>query len=259
MSLFVQLLLAALGGGVAVKLLDIGYRELLRRVDRRRSSRRFVDENLDPVLKAADELFGKLRSLAASDFRIRHAHAPSVTKLDAVGLLYLLASFWASIEVFRQKGRSVSIVRDDRGQKLSHFLDSLESRKVRIVDRLSQRAIAELVLEARDTSQEMVSFVKFVRLLNNDEEVQRWTTQVVHFLQRMGHTSERQRLLTYGIVIHAMIDTLDPNHQVSRERVSYPTKLSKRSWRDLKYRVFGQYLTFVCDQQKYLGPPKRRP
>ena len=86
------------------------------------------------------------------------------TKLDAVGLLYLLASFWASIEVFRQKGRSVSIVRDDRGQKLSHFLDSLESRKVRIVDRLSQRAIAELALEARDTSQEMVSYV-------NNEEV----------------------------------------------------------------------------------------
>ncbi len=73
----------------------------------------------------------------------------------------------------------------------------------------------------------------------------------------MEHTSDRQRLLRYGIVIHAMIDTLDPQHQVSRDRPSYPYKLSRKSWRDLRYRVFGVYLKFVQGSQKYLGPPKK--
>lgn len=55
-----KLLVAAQGGGLTVKALHIGYQELRRRFERRVSARRYVDGNLDPVLKAADELVGKL-------------------------------------------------------------------------------------------------------------------------------------------------------------------------------------------------------
>jgi len=58
-------------------------------------------------------------------------------------------------------------------------------------------------------------------------------------------------------VIHALIDSLDPHHSVTRERPSWPDKLSVRSWRDLDYRVFGVYLKFVSNRRKYLGPPKK--
>ena len=46
------------------------YQEVRRGSERRRTARRFVDEHLDPVLKAADELVGKLRSLAMADFKM---------------------------------------------------------------------------------------------------------------------------------------------------------------------------------------------
>ena len=260
MDTFFQLLLAALGGGVVVKLLDIGYQELLRRRDKRGSSRKFLDENLDPVLKAADELFGKLRSLAAEDFKVlRRARAHDASSMDIIGLLYLLSKFWASIESFRHKGLTVSVTLDDRGRKLSHFLDALESRKIRIVDRLSQRAIAEIVLMTKSSYEDMDSFTEFAHSVESNEIAQRWTRPTIEFLMRMEHTVERQRLLTYSVIVHAMIDTLDPSHQVCRERSSLPAKLTKKSWRDLKYRVFGQYLAFVGNPEKYLGPPKRRP
>ena len=63
-------------GALFVKLLDIGYQEFRSRTERKRSARRFVDENLDPVLKAADEVVGKLRSLAGDDFKtLRSRHS----------------------------------------------------------------------------------------------------------------------------------------------------------------------------------------
>lgn len=255
-----ELLVAAFGGGLVVKLLDILHVEVRKRFEGRISARQFVDENLDPVLKAADELVGKLRSLSNEDFRTLHrAHTPRLHQLDFLGLLYLLAKLWANIEIFRQAGLTVSITDDDRGEKFSRFMDCLESRKVRIVDRLSQRAVAELVLDRKKDRHGTIPFIEFVRLFEENDETKRWIEPVVHVLERVKHTGERQRLLLYGVVLHAMVDSLDPKHQVSRERPSFSNKLSKKSWRDLNYRVFGVYLTFVSRPQKYLGPPKRRP
>ena len=105
----------------------------------------------------------------------------------------------------------------------------------------------------------VMPFIEFVRQYESGEEGERWLAPVVRVLKRTHHTSERQMLLQYGAILHAMIDTLDPHHRVTRKRPAYPEKLSKRTWRNLKYRVFGLYLTSVADPEKYLGPPKRRP
>ena len=40
-----------------------------RRSERKITSERFIDEHLDPLLKSADELVGKLLSLAQEDFQ----------------------------------------------------------------------------------------------------------------------------------------------------------------------------------------------
>lgn len=257
-----KLLVAALGGGFTVKVLDILHQEVRRRFEGRVSARRFVDENLDPVLKAADELVGKLRSMGSNDFRtLRNrgdAESGGVGYRDYIGLLYLLARLWASMELFRRGGLSVSVTEDDRGEKLSHFMDCMESRRVRLVDRLSQRAVSDLLLSGEGDGGGMIPFIEFVRLFESDGETERWVGPVAGILNRMQHTSCRQLLLQYGVVVHAMVDTLDPQHRVSRERPSYPHKLSKKTRRHLKYRVFGVYLDFVPEPGKYLGPPKRR-
>ena len=60
--------------------------------------------------------------------------------------LYLVAKLWARLDLFRGGGQTVSVVRDKRGKRLAEFADCLESRRVRIVRRSSQRAIGELAL-----------------------------------------------------------------------------------------------------------------
>jgi hypothetical protein len=45
--------------------------EFLRRWNNAAVARRLIAEQLDPLLKAADELQGKLRSLAEEDFEFR--------------------------------------------------------------------------------------------------------------------------------------------------------------------------------------------
>jgi hypothetical protein len=256
-----RLLTAAFGGGLIVKALDILYQEIRRLLERSQSARRFVDEHLDPLLKAGDELVGKLRSLAEEDFKPFRDVGFDLSRIDNhdfSGLLFLLARFWAQIEIIRQEGLSVSIAKDVRGRRLQNFFDCLESRRVRIVDRISQRAVGELMLIKRNGKYGTKTFIDFIHSAESDAEVRRWLEPAAKFLSRAHHTTERQKLLLYGAVIHALIDTLDHRHEVTRERPSYPNKLSKKTWRDLKYRVFGQYLSFI-EPSKYLGPPKRRP
>ncbi len=255
-----RLLGAGLLGALLVKVLEIGYQEVRRGSERRRNARQFVDQHLDPVLKAADELVGKLRSLAMADFKTLHTlHISHERNHDLVDLLYLVAKLWASLELFRGGGQTVSVDRDTRGRRLAAFADCLESRRVRIVRRSSQRAVAELALIARDGQVRVIRFVDFVQRFEEDAEARRWLAPLVRVLGRMEHRADRQRLLRYGIVVHAMIDTLDTAHKVSKDRRSYPHKLSYKSWNELERRVFRVYLTFVKETRKYLGPPRRRP
>ena len=111
----------------------------------------------------------------------------------------------------------------------------------------------------RNGCPEPISYIEFVRLLENDSEARKWVSPVFATLSKLEHRSQRQRLLRYGVIVHAMIDTLDSRHIVTHDRPSYPHKLTQKSWSDLKYRVFGVYLKFVPNSRKYLGSPKKRP
>lgn len=251
-----QMFATALGGGLTVKLLDIAYAEYQSWKSQAKSSKEFVDDHLDPLLKASDELVGKLRSLAENDFKSISRVEPDERCLlhpDLGSLIYLFGRFYAQVELIRQDGMSIAMSKDQRGRQLQSFFDCLESRRVRIVDRILQRAAGEVFLAGRETK----TFVAFAKEFEGDPNIRRWLMPLASFLSRMEHTTERQRLLQYAVVIHALVDTLDPTHQVTRDRPPLPDKLSHRSWTDLRYRVFGVYLKFVKNRQKYLGPPKR--
>ena len=258
---WLRLLVAALGGGLTVKALDIAYQEFRHRSDRTRSAEQFVDRHFDPLLKSADELVGKLRSLAESDFRTVHGFDASTTILEShefSSILYLFGRFWSRIEILREEGLSVAMGQIEKGKQLQSFLNCLESRRVRIVDRISQRAVGEAMIAAEAGVLATVPFIGFVKRFETNEETRRWLFPLLHVLSRTRHTSDRQRILQYGAVVHALIDTLDPDHLVTRSRPSYANKLTKRTWRDLKYRVFGTYLPFVPNPEKYFGSQKKK-
>ena len=256
---WLDLLAAAVGGGLTVKVIDIIYQEIRRRSEQAGTAKHFVDEHITPLLKAADELVGKLRASAEDDFRgfPRTAiHDGSRLPGELASLTYLFARFWAHIEIFRRDGLSIPLGSDDRGKKLLSFFDCFESQRVRIVDRISQRAIGELLAERLETRFEAVTYVRFMESYESDPAFRQWVAPLVQRLTRMRHTYDRQRLLQYGVVVHALIDTLDPQHLVTRERPAYPNKLSRRTWQSLRYRVFGLYLQFVPGSSKYLGKKK---
>lgn len=258
---WLDLLGAALGGGATVKAFDILYQELRRLSERKRTAKEFVDKHLDPILKATDEMVGKVRSLAESGFSDIYDVNQKATKLptDFASLIYLFGRFWTHVELLRRQGLSIAWGQDGRGKKLNAFLDCLESRRVRIIDRISQRAIGELMLARHPNSTESMPFIEFTRLYETDDSFRDWLHPLVAILARMRHTRERQQLLQYWVVLHALIDSLDRDHFVTRDRPGLPHMLTKESWRDLKFRVFKTYLPFVLEPGKYLGPPKRRP
>jgi len=71
---WLELVTAAFSGGIVVKLLDYAYAEYLRRSETSATAKEVVNRHLDPILKAADELVGKLRSLAEEDFKEFRTH-----------------------------------------------------------------------------------------------------------------------------------------------------------------------------------------
>ncbi|MGR3343487.1 MAG: hypothetical protein ACU0DI_09750 [Paracoccaceae bacterium] len=255
-TVFFQLFVSALGGGLTVKLLDIVYREFKERSSAKRTAKSFLDDHLDPLLKAANELSGKLRYLASKDFRPIYDIDPfspdSKSNHDYTGLIYLCGRFWAEIEIFRRDGVSVSMSSDERGSKLLAFLDCLESQRVRIVERVVLRAIGETLVEGHRVR----PFIDFTNSIYDDDWDDIWVQELTKFVSRLKHTTERQRMLAYSTVLHAMIDTLDTEHTVTNDRPALPGKLSKKTWRDLNYRVFSVYLKFVKNRRKYIGPPK---
>ncbi|MCB2086827.1 MAG: hypothetical protein KDE07_10305 [Sphingomonadaceae bacterium] len=251
-----SLFTAAISGGAAMKLADILYGEWREWRIERKGDSKSVEANLGPLLKAADELVGKLRSLAEQDFL--PIHDIDSTELDDVGfssVVYLFVQFWANVELIREKNLDGSLGRSAKGKQLQSFLTCLESRRVRLMDRISQRAAGEAaLLEGRP-----LNFVEFIRNYDDDPYMRRWLKPLIQTLSKMDNPGERQHVLQYAVVLHALIDTLDQAHIITHERPATPNKLTKKSWKALNYRVFGVYLTFVSNTAKYIGPPKGRP
>lgn len=226
------------------------------------AAQRIIDTQLDPLLKAADELQGKLRSLAEEDFRdFRALPNPIAQRRDLVNLsstLYLFSQFWGRLEILRRESFHADLARNKKGDVLLKFLRSLESRRVRLVDRAWQRAIGECVIGGMGDKAEVIQFKSFVEQLESEARLREWLQPLEQILRDCRLPRARQRVLQYGVVVHALIDTLDPKHLTTRERPAYPNKLSDQTKRDLLGRVFGVYLPDVEDTTKYVGKKKGR-
>jgi len=259
MELLGQLLLAAAGGGLVVKLLDIVYAEYKKRRDDTANTGQLLEKHLDPVLKAADEVVGKVRALAERDFKDMSPVGDLRGRvfLDNRALasaVYLFAAFWCRLELFRQDSVYVELARDERGIILKKFMDCLESRKIRIIDRISQRAIGEVFVDQGQSRRAPKPYVGVARLYDTDPHVQAWIDLCMTLFRAAETDKEiRQKILVYGIILHAMIDTLDPNHEATKDRPSFANKLSTKSKRDLKFRVFKVYVKGVKGAEKYYG------
>lgn len=259
---WLDLLAAAAGGGLFVKLLDIGFAEYRRRSEARASAKEIVARHLDPILKAADQLVGKMRYLAETDFdEIKAAHrlGGGTRSIEVGNVLYLFAQFWVRIEIFHKESLYVEVAADETGARLRDFLRCLESKPVRVVDRPRQRAIGEGLMVESGRGLDCVTFPRFLAMWSDGEGemIDEWLGPLHQTIyqtvegSRATRARMRQQLLLYGVIVHALIDTLDPKHRTSNERPSYANKLSQKSLRELRHRLFKLYLPFVKRTGKY--------
>lgn len=248
---------AALSGGVAVKLLDYGVEWLKSNRQHKRNAKAVVDSHLDPLLKAADELAGKTTSLAKRDFtplyRASGDEDAGTVNSDLMGLLYLYAKFWSRIEILETDSLGVSMASDARGAALKEFVTCLESPQIRLVDRIHQKAIGEITTTVLDDgASRTIGVVEFTDTILSDETAKSWTQPLFNLLKSANIKARRQRLLVYGVLVNALVDTLDPSHHTTHPRPSYPNKLSKKSKRQIEHGAFKLYLPSVTDYRRYI-------
>jgi hypothetical protein len=235
---------AATSGGVATKLADYLVDWIKTHRKEKKSAKAIVDAHLDPLLKAADEISGKTISLAKRDFLPLSAKNASDLDFNAdlVGLAYLYGKFWSRIEILEKESLGTSISADVRGKKLSKFIACLGSPDVRLLNRTHQKAIGEITTELLPNGGlRTIGLVEFEKKIAKGAE-QVWFDPLLQLLKDTPAKATRQRLLVYGVVLHALVDTLDPDHDTTHERPSYPNKLSQESKRRIKHLVFRQYL-----------------
>ena len=195
---------AAFLGGVAVKILDWGAEWLKSHLRARKTAKAVVDAHLDPLLKAADEIVGKTRSMAERDFKplteTGSYGADASINADLMGLLYLYAKLWSRLEILEHDSIGVSISADKRGVKLKQFLACLESQRVRLVDRVHQKAIGEITTQLLDNGAlRTIGVVEFTNRVLADATAKAWIKPLYDLLTSLQVRARRQRLLVYEL------------------------------------------------------------
>lgn len=212
-------------------------------------------ENLDPILKAAGELLGKIESLAKEDFAtfIRPEKSNSENpEHNQIYICYLFAQFWAQFEYLRLESQYVSFSENLKGVQLLKFIDTFESRQYRILDRSYQRIIGESLMTSDKQKFRILTLKEFIDR-NNDpsSSLKEWTNHLHSFLANTDDKDKRQSILVFGIIILALINHFDPKHKVVRKRETYENKLSRKSKQKIKYHLLDIYLPFIKKSEIY--------
>lgn len=255
-------LVAGAIGGLIVKGADIAYQEIQRRREKQSTVEEFVQTQLDPLLKAADELVGKVYSLTGEDFKTippeldpkdRRTHQ----NLDLANVLYLFGQFWATVEILRRESIYVRLAESPSGKKLTKFLDCLESRPMRMVVRARQRAVGEMLIVVDREKLRPMGFSEFMVALAGATDLSEWLDPLTDLVVNAKHGSrterpaKTQRLLQYALVLHALVDDLDPEHTTTSRRPPLTGKILPKTAKALRYRVFPIYLPFVTNSERY--------
>jgi hypothetical protein len=251
---FTNILIATTGVGIweGFKFL---YPEIKRYFDSRREAIKVLYKNLDPVLKAASELYGKLDSLAKEDFSsfINPANSNSSDpNHNQKYVYYLFAQFWAQIEYLRLESQYTDLSKIKKGKNLLRFIETIESRKYRILDRSMQRIIGESLIKDQGNRFRVMSLKEFIEVLDTPEsKISEWFQNLSSVLLSVNDKEQRQIVLRFGIILAALIDYFDPKYKTVRRRQVFLNKLSKKSKRIIRTNLTTHYLTFISKKERY--------
>jgi hypothetical protein len=247
--------IALISGGALWEGFKFLYPEIKRPIDNYSKAKKQLYENLDPILKASDELYGKILSLTNEDFatfvNIKHSNSDDVEQNKRY-IYYLFSQFWAQLEYMRMKSHYFSITRIKKGNELLRFIETYESREFRILDRSIQRIIGEALLEESGNTFKVMSLNQFVNKLHDqDSNISKWIALLENKLCATTDKEIRQKILVFGVLVAILIDHFDPNHKIVRKREIYLNKLSEKSKSIIQRNLLGHYLKFVKNKEDY--------
>lgn len=79
----------------------------------------------------------------------------------------------------------------------------------------------------------------------------KWISLLEDKLLSVNNKEERQVILRFGVIIAVMIDHFDPKYKTVRRRDIYLNKLNPKSKKMLKEYLFGHYLKFIKNENRY--------
>jgi len=252
-----QPLLTLVSGGVLWQGIKFFYPDLKQRFKSYNDAKKSFYESLDPILKAADELYGKIYSLSKEDFATfinpSHSYSEDVEH-NKKYVVYLFAQFWAQLEFIRLKSQYTSLTKFKKGKQLLNFIETIESRDFRILDRSLQRVIGETLIEGATASFKVMNLNQFIKNYDiQDSEIHKWAEKVEHKLYACSDKRNRQRILVFGVIVCSLIDHFDPDHKIIHPNKIYINKLNESSKKLLKRNLFQHYLKFINNKGNYYG------
>lgn len=229
--------------------------EIKRVLKARRDASDALYRNIDPILKASSELFGKLESLAKEDF----ATFSNPNNSNSINpqhnrryIYYLFAQFWAQLENLRLQSQYTGLSRLKKGKELLRFIETVESRKFRLLDRSMQRIIGECLISSKDQKFSVMTLSEFVTTSDLQTSVlSKWIAELDTLFASMSVKRNRQQVLRFGVIVGSLISHFDPKSVTVRRRDIYKNKLTEKSKKIIRLELFNHYLPFVKNKASY--------
>jgi hypothetical protein len=254
MSAILQSLITLISGSAIWEGFKFVYPDIKRYFQSRIEAKKILYQNVDPIIKSASELYGKVLSLAKEDFAtyLNKANSNSIDpEHNKKYILYLFSQFFAQIEFIRLQSQYVTLSKIKKGRELLKFIETIESRKYRIVDRSIQRIIGECLILNKDQKFKVMTLQEFLSQIEQvSTPLNKWITPLEDKLNLVGKQDSRQTILKFGIIVEALINHFDPDHKTIRKRPIYVNKLSPKSRGTIKENLCVYYLPFISNKQR---------
>lgn len=248
-------LLALVTGGALWEGIKFAFPEIKRMLKARRDASDALYKNIDPILKASSELFGKLESLAKEDFATfsdPNNSNSSNPQHNSKYVYYLFAQFWAQLENLRLQSQYTRLSRLRKGGELLRFIETIESRKFRLLDRSMQRMIGECLISSKDQKFSVMTLSEFVTTTDLQTSVlSKWIAELDKLFVSMKVKKNRQQVLRFGVIVGSLISHFDPKSETVRRRDIYKNKLTEKSKKMIKLELFNHYLPFIKNKGSY--------
>jgi hypothetical protein len=252
---WVKPVISLITGGILWEGIKFFYPSLNQRIKNYKDGRKAFYSSVDPILKSADELYGKIFSLSKEDFATFINPTHSFTgdiEHNKKYVIYLFAQFWAQLESIRLKSQYTSLTELKKGRQLINYIETIESRSFRVLDRSVQRVIGEILIEGATSTFRVMNLNQFIRNYDDKEsEIYKWAHLIEDKLNSTDEKKVRQRILVFGVIVASLIDHLDPEHKIIHPNEIYKNKLSSTSKNVIRGKLLSHYLKFVTNKRKY--------